>query len=196
MNVIKLSLFLAFMSGQLFLSAGLAGNDDVLKTQAEAWLDDHNDSGLVLVEKFDGGGFEGRQVVGSGARQYNLTDAGYRITLGFSTGFSDQSSLEEVREKFKYVALDRLPMPGFEVPDGWDVYPQTPVSSFKKGVEILDFRNGRMVLRIKTSFFAIYGRDTTVLVPADAPSPEGSYFQIRKPFPLDLTIDTPIGMND
>ena len=196
MNMIKLSLFLTVMLGQLFQSALLPGKDDVLKTQAEAWLEDHIDSRLVLVEKFDDGGFEGRQVVGSGAMQYDLTDAGYRVTLGFSAGFSDQPSLKEVREKFKYVALDRLPTPGLEVPDGWDVSPRTPVSSFKQGVEILDYRDGRIVLRIKTSFFAISGRDTTVLVPADAPSPEGSYFQIRKPFALDLTIDAHIGMND
>jgi len=34
-------------------------------------------------------------------------------------------------------------------------------------------------------------RDPSVLVPADAPSPPGAYFQIRKEFPLDLTLEAP-----
>jgi len=29
---------------------------------------------------------------------------------------------------------------------------------------------------------------------ADAPAPKNSYFQIRKNFPLDLTLEVPLGM--
>ena len=48
----------------------------------------------------------------------------------------------------------------------------------QEGVEILAFSGGRMKLRIKSSFFAIYGRKTSVSVPADAASPPGTYFQV------------------
>ena len=91
------------------------------------------------------------------------------------------------------VALDRIPTPGLDV-KGWDIRPRTPVSSFSKGVEFLSYKDGIVKVRIKTNFFALYGRDPSVLVPADAPSPAGSYFQIRKGFPLDLTLAAPLGM--
>ncbi len=94
---------------------------------------------------------------------------------------------------FTRVALDKLPMAGLDV-KGWEIKPQTPVSSFNKGVEFLSYKDGIVKVRIKTSFYAIYGRNPNVLVPADAPSPKGSYFQIRKGFPLDLTLEAPLGM--
>ena len=40
------------------------------------------------------------------------------------------------------------------------------------------FTGTRIKLIVKSSFFAIYGRNKGVLVPADAPSPTGSYFQV------------------
>ena len=75
-----------------------------------------------------------------------------------------------------------------------DIKPRTPVSSFTDGVEFLSYKNGVIKLRIKTHFFAIYGRDPSVRVPADARAPAGSYFQIRRRFPLDLTLEAPLGM--
>ena len=42
--------------------------------------------------------------------------------------------LDVVRKRLKYVALDRLPTPGLDVP-GWEIWPRTPVSSFREGVE-------------------------------------------------------------
>ena len=68
---------------------------------------------------------------------------------------------------------------------------QTSTSSVKKGVKILAYRDGKIKLRVRTKFFALYGRDPSVVVPADAPAPLGSYFQIRKEFPLDLTLEAP-----
>ena len=126
---------------------------------------------------------------------FNLNEPGWRVTLGFSQRLAADDSIKTVRQRFKFVALDQLPTPGLELP-GWNVRPQTPVSSFKDGVEILQYGDGRIKLRIRTNFFAIYGRDPSVRVPADAPSPEGSYFQIRKNFPLDLTLDVPISMGN
>ena len=86
--------------------------------------------------------------------------------------------------------LNSLPTPGLKLP-GWEVRPQTPTSSVKKGGEILAYGNGKIKLRVRTKFFALYGRDPSVLVPADASAPSGSYFQIRKEFPLDLTLEAP-----
>jgi hypothetical protein len=68
------------------------------------------------------------------------------------------------------------------------------VSSIRKeagAVEILKIGDGRITFRVKTHFFAIYGSDPSVLVPADAAAPEGSYFQVRERFNLDLTLDAP-----
>lgn len=45
---------------------------------------------------------------------------------------------------------------------------------------------------MRADFFALTGRDPSVLVPADAPAPAGSFFQIRRPFPLDLRLDAPV----
>lgn len=52
----------------------------------------------------------------------------------------------------------------------------------------MDFTGGLATFRVQTEFFAIGGRDPTVSVPADAPSPPGSFFQLRRKFPLDLTL--------
>ena len=51
------------------------------------------------------------------------------------------------------------------------------------------YSGSRISLRIKCSFFAIYGRRTDVVVPAGAPSPPSTYFQIRREIPLDLELD-------
>jgi hypothetical protein len=58
-------------------------------------------------------------------------------------------------------------------------------------VELVDLAAGRATFRVKTEFFAISGRDPTVMVPADAPALPGSFFQLRCKFPLDLTISAP-----
>ena len=116
-----------------------------------------------------------------------------RVSLGFSDVIEADTPLDVVRKRLKYVALDRLPTPGLDVP-GWEIRPRTPVSSFRDGVEIVDFRDGRIRVRVKSGFFALYGRDPSVLVPADAPSPKSAYFMIRQKFPLDLTIEAPLAM--
>ena len=80
--------------------------------------------------------------------------------------------------------------PGLDLPV-WEVRPQTPTSSIREGVEVLSYGDGKIKVRIRTGFFALYGRDPSVLVSADAPAPPGSYFQIRRRFPLDLTLEAP-----
>ncbi|NQU24354.1 MAG: hypothetical protein HQ567_23980 [Candidatus Nealsonbacteria bacterium] len=163
---------------------------------AAKWLESLPKKGLVLVEKVEkaaDGGFAGRKVIGRKSTMFVYRKPGWYMSLGFSDAIEADTPLATVRQRFKYVALDRLPTPGLDVP-GWEIRPRTPVSSFQEGVEIVGCGNGRIQLRVKTKFFALSGRNPNVLVPADAPMPPGTFFQIRKPFPLDLTIDAPFAM--
>lgn len=169
----------------------IAGGDP--KTVAAAWLDGLGDKGLVIVEKAAAPGFVGQKIIGRKSTMFVLSKPGWRVSLGFSGEITPDTPLETVRQRFKYIALNQLPTPGLDV-KGWKIRPQTPRSSFRDGVEILACGGGKIKLRVKTKFFALYGRDPSVMVPADAPSPKGSYFQIRKQFPLDLTIEAPMAM--
>jgi hypothetical protein len=160
---------------------------------AAAWLEGLGESGLVITETDKANGFKGRMVSGTGSSMNVFQKPGWYINLGFKGKITRDMDLAAVKKKFKYVALDRLPTPGLDI-SGWEIRPRTPVSSFNKGVQFLSYKDGIVKLRIKTNFFALYGRDPSVLVPADSGSPAGSYFQIRKSFPLDLTLEVPLGM--
>jgi hypothetical protein len=160
---------------------------------AKKWLDSLGDKGLVLVEKADDTGFVGRKVIGRSSTIFTYQKPGWWISLGFSEVIDAETPLAVVRKRLKYVALDRLPTPGLDVP-GWEIRPRTPTSSFRDGVEIVNFRDGRIKVHIKSGFFALYGRDPSVLVPADAPLPKTAYFMVRQKFPLDLKIDAPLAM--
>jgi hypothetical protein len=160
---------------------------------AAKWLAGLGEKGLVLVEEDTETGFAGRGIAGSKSTMFVLQKPGWYVNLGFSGVISADTPVKTMRKRFKYVALNRLPTPGLDVP-GWEIKPRTPVSSFRDGVEILGYKNGKIHVRVRTSFFALSGRDPSVLVPADAPMPEGSYFQIRQKFPLDLTLHVPFAM--
>ena len=160
---------------------------------AAEWLAGLGEKGLVLSEGEKKHKFVGRKIAGSQSVMFVFEKPGWYVTLGFSGAISASTDVNTVRARLKYVALDRLPTPGLEV-KGWEIKPRTPVSSFKRGVEIVEFRDGVIKLRIKTQFFALYGRDPGVLVPADASMPKSAYFQIRQAFPLDLTLEAPISM--
>ena len=163
------------------------------ETAAKKWLDSLGDKGLVLTEKAEEPGFVGRKVAGRSSTMFTYRKPGWWITLGFSDVIDADTPLDVVRKRLKYVALDRLPTPGLDVP-GWEIWPRTPTSSFRKGVEIVDFRDGRIQVRIRSGFFALYGRDPSVLVPADAPTPKTAYFMIRRKLSLDLKIEAPLAM--
>ena len=160
---------------------------DKVRKAATKWLDARTDSGLVIVENDVKTAFTIRPVAGRKSSMMIYQKSGWYLSLGFDGAITEKTPLKTVRKQLKYVALNRLPTPGLNAP-GWEVKPQTPVSSFKKGVEILEYRDGKITLRVRTEFFALYGRNPNVLVPADAPSPPGTYFQIRRKFPLDLTL--------
>lgn len=177
--------------GEAKNSTVASDQDDPVEVRANNWLESRLENGLVLVEVLEDQGFAVNAINGSNSVMLNLDAQDYRITVGFKASVTSDTTLEELRKNFKYIALDKLPTPGLSE-EGWEITPRTPVSSFQEGVEILDFRDGNITLRVKTRFFALGGRNTQVRVPADAPMPAGSYFQFRKDFDLDLTIVAPV----
>lgn len=167
-------------------------NGTEAKDAAAEWLEALDKKGLVLNERVNQRGFvvtHGPSALGR-VTKFSLEESGWWVSLAFHGELSPETPLETLKKEFWYVTLDRLPTPGLDLP-GWEVRPQTPSSSIKEGVEILAYRDGKIKLRVRTKFFALYGRDLSIVVPADAPVPNGSYFQIRKEFPLDLTIEAP-----
>jgi hypothetical protein len=163
------------------------------KATAAKWLTGLGKKGLVLNETVKERGFIVTHAPSALGRvtKFSFQQPGWWVSFVFHGELSSTTPLAVLKQKFWFVTLDRLPTPGLNLP-GWNVRPQTPTSSLKEGVEILSYADGKIKLRVKTKFFALYGRDPSVLVPADASSPPGSYFQIRKPFPLDLTLQAPV----
>jgi hypothetical protein len=163
------------------------------KAAAAEWLDGLGEKGLVLNQAISESGFvvtHGDSAVGR-VTKFDFQQSGWWVSLAFRGELSAETPLKTLNEKFWYVTLDRLPTPGLTLP-GWEVRPQTATSSVEKGVEVLHYGDGKIKLRVRTKFFALYGRDPSILVPADAPLPPGAYFQIRKEFPLDLTLEAPV----
>ena len=163
------------------------------EAQAAAWIDRLGDRGLVLDESFDDGGFTvryGDSAVGR-VTKFELEEPGWRVSFTFRGEHTPTTPLAELRKAFWHAVIDRVPTPDLGVP-GWETWPLTPTSSFNQGVELVSLADGRATFCVKTEFFAISGRDPTVLVPADAPAPPGSFFQLRRRFPLDLTISAPV----
>lgn len=160
---------------------------------AAEWLDGLGVKGLVLNQAVTERGFvvtHGDSAVGR-VTKFDFQQSGWWVSLAFRGELSADTPLKTLNEKFWYVTLDRIPTPGLALP-GWEVRPQTPTSSVEKGVEVLQYGDGKIKLQVRTKFFALYGRDPSILVPADAPAPPSSYFQIRKEFPLDLTLEAPV----
>lgn len=113
------------------------------------------------------------------------------ITIGFKDESIDETiTLEQLRSKFNFIALDRLPLPGLQaLPAKWQIYPQTPVSSFSDGVtlETYDTQTNTLKINVKTKFFAIYGS-----IPPEHPmgcgrAPPGTYLQVRRDIECNLT---------
>jgi hypothetical protein len=98
------------------------------------------------------------------------------ISLDFKDeGITKTSSLDQIRSSFNYIALDRLPVPGLHgVPPQWQIYPQTPISSFSEGVTFEQYDSNTQILQltVQTRFFAIYGE-----VPQEL---KGTYLQVRR----------------
>lgn len=185
-------------------------NADEARAIGQKWLESRKESGMVIVQVFDGKGWvdqrrparkatnanppanppaktNGQSKIAS----YQISQDGYWMTLGFSKPIEAATGLGQLRATFQFLAINRVPM-GVEFPEGWSVSPRTPTSSFKEGVEFLDLRQGRLTIRVRTNFYAIYGQDKSLKIPMDVRAPEGSYFSIERDLPLDMTISAPI----
>lgn len=163
------------------------------QAQAAAWLDRLGDRGLVLDATLAEPGFVVRQGDSAVGRvtKFELDHEGYRVSFTFRGEHTAATPPATLREQFWHAVIDRVPTPELDLP-GWETRPLTPTSSFDKGVELVSLADGRASFRVQTEFFAISGRDPAVLVPADAPAPPGSFFQLRRRFPLDLTVSAPV----
>ena len=186
------SFLLATCLTSLAVGADEKPTGDEAKATAAKWLNGLAKKGLVLKETVKEGGFVVTHAPSALGRvtKFSFQQPGWWVSLAFHGELSAKTPLKTLKEKFWYVALDRLPTPGLDLP-GWEVRPQTPTSSIKKGVEVLAYGDGKIKVRVRTKCFALYGRDPSVVVPADASAPPSSYFQIRKEFPLDLTLEAP-----
>ncbi|CAF2041816.1 unnamed protein product [Rotaria magnacalcarata] len=106
------------------------------------------------------------------------------ITLGFNDeGLTKDSNLTQFVANFNFIALDRLPVPGLDgVPSQWQIYPQTPISSFSEGVTLEQYDPNTQILKlsVQTGFFAIYGSVPQKHLIADARAPKGTYLQVRR----------------
>ncbi len=166
------------------------------KQRAQEWLDHLGNDGLVLEHS------EGKQAfkvkynanLDSTTMRYQDLPSHWWVTLSIKGKLSKNTPLSVIQKNIKYVALDKLPTPGL-VLNGWDVKPYTPTSSFKKGVEVRAYDGEMIALQVESYFFQLSGRDSSVVVPADAPMPSSAYFNIRQRFPLHLTIKAPIAFH-
>lgn len=117
---------------------------------------------------------------------FSANDDQLYITLGFSDATLNQNStLEQFQAAFNFVALDNLPLPGLTgIPSQWKLRPQTPMSSFSEGVTLEQYDSSTQILQltIDAKFFAVYGNIPQQHVLMDAPSPKGTYLQVRQDF--------------
>ena len=149
-----------------------------IKSHIESWLDTHkNKLELDLTNESIEFPRHSGTLFTSGTDQV-------AVTLGFNDeGLTKNSSLDQLRSSFNFIALDRLPVPGLHgVPSTWKIYPQTSMSSFSEGVTLEQYDPNTQVLRltVQTQFFAIYGNIPQKHPIADAPAPKGTYLQVRR----------------
>ncbi len=179
----KTTTTLYFSSPQSHKTQNMANDADTpevaaITSRIESWLDKHqNKLELDLTrdpidfKQHSGTLFTGR-----------TSEVG--ITLGFNDeNLTKDASLDELRSSFNFVALDRLPVPGLDgIPPQWQIYPQTPMSSFSEGITLEQYDSNTQILKlnIQTTFFAIYGRVPQEHQMACAPAPKGTYLQVRR----------------
>ena len=117
----------------------------------------------------------------------SLHGAGWRVTMGFSREIAPGMSAQELQDAFRFIAISKSPTPGLDVKH-WRITPLTRLSAFKTGVRFLETDGTSFRIHVQTRFFALYGRDMRVHVPADAPTPAAGYFQIRREIPSDFVL--------
>lgn len=160
---------------------------DEVKKAAQAWVDSLPATGYAAtLRAADGVSPLPAQPVND--HLFAFTEGPVYIGIGFGIAPKPDSTLKELQDNLKHVALDQVPVPGVKA-GNWETRLQTPVSSFKDGVTLEKYENGVLTFRVKTEFFAAYGRRTDLILPADAGLPPDAYFQIRTPIKAELLIE-------
>jgi hypothetical protein len=164
-----------------------------IKSRIETWLDTHNNK---LELDLTNNPIEFNQHSGC---LFTSHEPQVAITLGFQDeNLTKHSSLDQLRSSFSFIALDRLPVPGLDgIPSHWQIYPQTPISSFSEGVTFEQYDPNTQILKliIRTGFFAIYGDNPTQPRMADAPAPKGTYLQVRRDIQGDIKLRAKLVFN-
>ena len=177
---------LPISSGALAQPPAAAPIQDV-QAAVVKWLDRDTEPGNLFratLHAEDGSPLTARAI---NQRLFLIEDGELSIGIGFREPPRPESSLMELQSTFQHLALDRIPVPGVRAP-GWETRLQTPRSSFREGVTLESWQDGVLRLRVRTTFFAVYGRRTDLEVPADAAMPPGSFFQMRRPIRADMLI--------
>ena len=129
---------------------------------------------------------------------YNAISAQGRniyFLISFGKKVCPTTIVQELRNSLDFVTLDDIPLPDFDYPPNWEISPRTPVSSFKAGVEIVSYQNGRLHYKIDTTFFCISGNlSGPWFTPGccNPPAPPGSYFRVEKNIHGIIEVDLPL----
>jgi hypothetical protein len=120
----------------------------------------------------------------------NYKAAGADILLTFACPL-DAPTTESLRQACRFAVLQSLPH-GIAVP-GWEFEVLTPTSSITEGVQIVDYRDGRLRLTIEAPLFAVRGHDEREACrpPADGTTPPGCMVERQLTIPLRLALSAP-----
>lgn len=160
---------------------------DEVKKAAQAWIDALPATGYAATLRA-ADGVSPLPAQGVNDHLFAFTEGPVYIGIGFGIAPKPDTTLKELQDNLKHVALDKIPVPGVKA-SNWETRLMSPISSFKDGVTLEKYENGVLTFRVKTQFFAAYGRRTDLVLPADAGMPPDAYFQIRTPIKADLLIE-------
>lgn len=165
-----------------WLNGATLQSKNAAKRAAQNWLRKQRGKGLVLKS-----GLLKSQYTTAKKRSITIYNKSWYVTVIFKRKVDAAMDAAQLQKAFSHIALSRLPVPGLEV-EHWRIRPQTPVSSFSNGIVFMPAPKGQMKLRVKTSFFALYGNDTRARLPQDIASPPETFFQVRRTFTGDITM--------
>lgn len=168
----------------------------IAESQAADWLK-KRDGKITLAFKAPPKtpGFVGKRLDFSDDSVYWLNNKEWSVQLGFQGKVQAGDSVESLKKRFKYMALDKIPAPGLEV-KGWNIHPRTGIAAFRDGVEIREYKRGIIKFSVTTKCDCLSGavlKDLLGPLPDDVSLPKGTYFQLRQEIPLEITFEGPLG---
>mmetsp|Transcript_92710 Transcript_92710/g.246303 ORF Transcript_92710/g.246303 Transcript_92710/m.246303 type:complete len:180 (-) Transcript_92710:73-612(-) len=136
---------------------------------------------------------------------YNSTTESISVGISFTRPIKEGDSAAELQDALKFVSMEHVEVPDFDVPNGWRVTACPPCSSFNPGednqavrIESFDGKTLKWTVDGKT-FFALSGDEIAALnevrMCCGKPMPPGSYFQARKDFRGLLHFESPVELS-